>query len=224
VHPTLKAAVLFTITGLVLCGPHPKSFAVNPQVVVTVYNDARISSDLITQAEQRAAEIFWRAALEVIWVNCTALNGARDAACAQVEGSNPFVLRIIPRVASSTSAAAFGVAFLAKDGTGRYADVFWQRVQELHENSNVGVAGILGSVMAHEIGHLLLGSNAHSVSGIMRAHWEAAELRRINMGALLFLTDQEVRMRARIAPASRRAENSAGFLPTSISRMLPAVP
>jgi hypothetical protein len=32
---------------------------------------------------------------------------------------------------------------------------------------------MLGSVMAHEIGHLLLGSHAHAISGIMRGHWSA---------------------------------------------------
>ena len=46
---------------------------------------------------------------------------------------------------------------------------------------------MLGSVMAHEIGHLLLGSHAHAISGIMRGHWESGELHQIAMGTLRFL-------------------------------------
>ena len=75
--------------------------------------------------------------------------------------------------------ARSGVAFLSPDGTGRYSDVFWKRTQSLHASSNVDLGGILGSVIAHEMGHLLLGSNAHAISGIMRPHWESGELHRI---------------------------------------------
>jgi hypothetical protein len=62
----------------------------------------------------------------------------------------------------------------------------------------VDLALILASVMAHEMGHLLLGSNAHAVSGIMKAHCQLSELRRIGMGSLLFLPEQGKRMRARV--------------------------
>jgi hypothetical protein len=48
------------------------------------------------------------------------------------------------------------------------------------------------------MGHLLLGSNAHAISGIMRAHWESAELRGITMGTLMFLPEQSKRMRVKI--------------------------
>jgi hypothetical protein len=63
---------------------------------------------------------------------------------------------------------------------------------------NLALADILGSVIAHEMGHLLLGSNAHAISGIMRAQWGIDELLRIIMGALVFLPEQSKRMRARI--------------------------
>ena len=61
---------------------------------------------------------------------------------------------------------------------------------------------MFGSVMAHELGHLLLGLNSHSVKGLMRARWGRDELQRMGMGTLLFLPEQGKRMRARIADAS----------------------
>jgi hypothetical protein len=73
-------------------------------------------------------------------------------------------------------------------------DVTWLRCTH-----NVDLGRILGSVIAHEMGHLLLGSNAHAISGIMRPHWESGELHRIAMGTLLFLPEESKRMRARIA-------------------------
>jgi hypothetical protein len=80
--------------------------------------------------------------------------------------------------------------------------VFWKRAQELGTTSSQGVDRILGSVMAHELGHLLLGLNSHSVSGLMRARWENDELRCLDMGTLVFLPEQGKRMRARIVDTS----------------------
>ena len=45
---------------------------------------------------------------------------------------------------------------------------------------------ILGCVMAHELGHLLLGSNSHSDKGIMLPRWEVNQVRQLMMGTLLF--------------------------------------
>ena len=170
------------------------------QVTVSVYNDAQVPPDTLTWAEQQAAKIFSRARLDVRWLRCTHINsGVRAAACNGFDVPGHVAVRIIAHTPSSESDAAFGVAFLAPDGTGRYSDVFWKRAQGLHANSNVDLGGILGSVIAHEIGHLLLGSNAHAISGIMRAHWESSELHRIAMGTLMFLPEESNRMHERIA-------------------------
>jgi hypothetical protein len=172
------------------------------QVTVSVYNDAQVPSDILAGAEQQAARIFSRAELDVTWLKCTHVNsGERAAACSGFEVPGHVAVRIIANTASSKSDEVFGVAFLAPDGTGRYSDVFWKRVQSFHSNSNVDLGGILGSVIAHEMGHLLLGSNAHAISGIMRAHWESGELHRIAMGTLMFLPEESKRMHARIATA-----------------------
>ena len=80
-------------------------------------------------------------------------------------------MRIAPRSASSAS-EVFGVAFLSDEGTGCYSDVFYERALELHADWNVALSDILENVMAHELGHLLLGSNSHSAAGIMRAQWQ----------------------------------------------------
>ena len=77
---------------------------------------------------------------------------------------------------------------------------------------DVDLTGILGSVMAHEIGHLLLGSHAHAISGIVRGHWESGELHQIAMGTLRFLPWQEQRMRLRVAEwGARLVSNRDGL-------------
>jgi hypothetical protein len=55
-------------------------------------------------------------------------------------------------------------------------------------------ATFLGHVIAHEIGHLLLGANSHSPVGIMRPQWRLADEVWMAKGALVFDTDQAKRM------------------------------
>jgi len=200
VHRAFKAAILFALTSFNLWGSTSRTFAENPQVTVSLYNDAQVPSDTLRRAEQQAARIFSGAGFDVTWLRCTHINSGDGAtACSSFEVPGHVAVRIIAYSPRSKSDAAFGVAFLAPDGTGRYSDVFWEKAQGLHANSNVDLGRILGSVIAHEMGHLLLGSNAHAISGIMRPHWESGELHRIAMGTLLFLPEESKRMRARIA-------------------------
>lgn len=49
---------------------------------------------------------------------------------------------------------------------------------------------ILGSVMVHEIGHLLLGPNSHSDFGTMQGLWGRKQIRLIMWGKLGFTAQQ----------------------------------
>ena len=195
----LSGAIILGVPGFA-----PASFGQNPQVTVSVFSDIPVSRQLLVRAEQRAQKIFSISGVDIAWIDCTRANasdGDRDPACTKSYGPDDLVLRITSHV-STVSSDAFGVAFLGSDGRGRYADVFWNRAQELGVTSNQGVDRILGSVMAHELGHLLLGLNSHSVTGLMRARWGNDELRCLDMGTLVFLPEQGKRMRARLADTS----------------------
>ncbi len=58
---------------------------------------------------------------------------------------------------------------------------------------------ILGHLIAHELGHLLLGEGGHSAgTGIMHVPWQTKELERIKRGVMWFLPGQTERIRAQI--------------------------
>jgi hypothetical protein len=196
-HRRLPASVLLTLTIFLGWAAAADAVRPNPPFTVSVYNDAGVPAAVLERAEQEAASIFAHSGLQVVWLDCTP-PGTRDAFdCNRIDAPGHFALRVISRAAGGLSTVAFGVSFLSPGEAGKYADVFWDRTQDLHAASNLDLGSILGSVMAHEIGHLLLGSNAHAVSGIMRAHWQLEELRRIAMGTLLFTSEQAELIRAR---------------------------
>ena len=61
---------------------------------------------------------------------------------------------------------------------GSLATIYVNRVATLAGRCGVDVQTLLARAVAHEIGHLLLGTSAHASSGLMRAAWSQASLRR----------------------------------------------
>jgi hypothetical protein len=57
---------------------------------------------------------------------------------------------------------------------------------------------ILGELVNHELGHLLLGSGSHSSNGIMHVPWHLKELEMISQGLMVFMPQETERMRTNI--------------------------
>ena len=81
---------------------------------------------------------------------------------------------------------------------------------------------ILGHLMAHELGHLLLGEAGHPAgSGIMHVPWQTKELEQIKQGVMSFLPEQAQRIRAQVfarmmaRPASRAEKGTLEATRTS---------
>lgn len=169
----------------------------NSGITVLVNDSAGVKPSVLRKAEQEAGRLFDAAGIEIQWVNC-----AETSDCKRILGANEFVLHIV-HAGNTASDFVFGEAFLGEDGRGQYCDVFFDRLQQAQED--VAIALLLGAVSAHELGHLLLGSNSHSRIGIMEPRWRLEGLRNIGMGRLLFTPEQARSMRNRIRAEADRA-------------------
>jgi len=99
---------------------------------------------------------------------------------------------------------ALGFSRVTPDG-GSYANVQMDLVEEVAwQRQRVSAGQVLGHAVAHEIGHMLMGSNSHSPRGLMRAAWKDNELLDMAARHLLFSRQEVERMRARVAAMSRR--------------------
>ena len=164
----------------------------NPEITVLVMNTAKLPHATIRSAEAEAQRIFRAAGIETEWIDCF-----RVQTCHHVLGPHEFVLNIVSDGKTSTD-LVFGVAFLGPEGLGKYSDVFFNRMEAAYASNGRNIVRLLGTVAAHELGHLLLGSHAHSNAGIMTAIWKEETLHRADMGGLLFSRAQAELMKARI--------------------------
>ena len=144
------------------------------------------------------------AGVDVSWVNCERRFPLSNTHCLDDAQNSDLILRIVPNARTYTS-EVFGVSFLDEVGQGTYADVFLTPIQQMTAlDRELSLDAILGDVIAHELGHLLLGNHAHSVQGIMRARWQADQLHGLSAGRLFFTTDQAAQLRNNVRSLRKR--------------------
>jgi len=204
-----KAFLMLLFLTTTRCLSTGNSSAVS--VTVGVFNDAATPRPVVEFAEQEASRIFMAAGLEIHWVDCIAgQENVPFAGCPPPHSPTRLDLRIV-QGGRKVKEDSFGVAFLSPDGTGTYIDVFYDAVEKLHHESNASPGRLLGHVMAHEIGHLLIGFHAHSNWGIMCPVWGRRELRSMEMGSVFFTGDQARRMRTRLLSAAAVMDDQENF-------------
>jgi hypothetical protein len=168
-------------------------------IKVFVNNTAKVSGALLDESEAEVGRIFHAASIRIAWVHCQDKHFGEDI-CSRVPAVNEFVVHLIP-TGSTSSDSVFGMAFVGLNGIGRYCNIFVDRIKQAEDNV-ASTAELMGTVMAHELGHLLLGSRSHSAEGLMRPIWDHQCLRGIGMGRFLFTPQQSLLIRERYRKAA----------------------
>ena len=172
------------------------------KVRVSVFNDAQISEGRVARAERVAGELFAHAGIHIDWINCGRAAETTEEQAMCNEAAFPAHLEVRLRERSlNLSASTLGLSYLGADGIGSHADLFYVGIAPIEQEVRLSAETILGLAMAHEVGHLLLGSNSHSSSGIMRARWQRQELFAAGKGTLGFSKAEARKMQNRLERA-----------------------
>ena len=154
------------------------------RITVRLQDYAQVPRGMLAGAKQEATRVLKDAGIEVAWLNCQGPAGVftADSGCTDPFAPTDLLLRVLPRSMAERvpfTDSTFGFALQSTDDRRAFvAGVFAHRVRELSEALGDSPATILGLVMAHEIGHLLLNTTAHSPTGIMRARLNREDLLR----------------------------------------------
>jgi hypothetical protein len=155
---------------------------------VAVNNRAEIGRRMLASAEETAGLVFQHAGVGVIWLDCTNSEGP-DA---------EIRLNLVNGTASAMGGrdTALGYAVMPDDDSaGRLIYIFRSELDRLRQELRF-IA--LGHAIAHEIGHLLLGSE-HTSFGVMSTAWHAEEISAASIGTMGFSKEQRERIRAAVA-------------------------
>ncbi len=187
-------------------------------LTVFVFNDAAASASVMSQAQSRATVILRRAGITLVWLDCgTAHNPPPNSGCSELSFPQHLSVRLVS-VSGPVSADTFGQTFQNAAGEGNYALIYFGSLKSSNTTEVIKTGDLLGCVIAHELGHLLLGRDSHSATGLMSAVWQANELRQASQGILFFTDNQQDRIRARCLAAQTAVRKAASPSSTGSGR------
>jgi len=175
---TLAAAVVAVFNGTcVRAEPTPID------VRVRVYDGASVGAETLGPALVAASAAMSSVAVRTTWQDCTRPAGviAPSGPCASPLGKGELALRIV-RLAvppAYEGRLPLGDSLIDRNSaSGVLATIYYDRVLWLARASRTSVTSLLARAVAHELGHLLIGSERHDDHGLMRAVWKREDLQR----------------------------------------------
>jgi len=188
-----RAITLIFLVAIVRCA----ACTTWEKMPVKLFNDAGVGSNALELAKEEAAWLLKSVCVAVNWIRCPVVTVADSIPCSAP--TKAAELHILSSPLTHDSENVMGTAILMDGSEGR-AGVFLSRVQEMvdSEPGIISVPCLLGHVMAHEIGHLLLRSTAHSIEGVMRAGFRRLELRKASQRRLTFTREENSAIKQRV--------------------------
>lgn len=158
--------------AVVIETPHVLDTA-RPRVTVRVYSSTSIAADAQRASLDVASAIFAAASIQIVWKICG------PVACETPLSTELAVRMVQLSNGDDRGDDQLGEALIdPQKRTGVLATVYVNRTLKLARALKINHQILLGHTVAHEIGHLLLATNSHAASGLMRAFWLRDELRR----------------------------------------------
>lgn len=190
----MQKAIVGTISVwcFLLLGTIGTATADEPKLIVGVINNGVAPDRILCNAMAAAQRIFDQGGIATEWVDRSS------------RPDRPVMLnlRIYPgRVRYRPDPKAFGAALLAPaEAPSDLADIYYGRIEDQGFTA-AGVALLLAHVMAHEVGHLLLGRE-HSAIGLMRAQWSFRDMLLIRKDRLRFSQADVARLQVAVKTRS----------------------
>ena len=181
-------------------------------LVVRVYDNTGVSPGDRATALSAAHAILEAAGIAVSW---------RDGGDAESARPGEVIVRIVAAPPDMLPGPlGFSLIDVAQR-SGTLATVFADRVAHLAALASADTGRLLGRAMAHEIGHLLLGTTRHADRGLMRGVWTTVELHREQPWDWTLSREDVVHMRRGLAARLRRPDRPETVIATKSPKRSP---
>ena len=208
-----KLAGSFTVSLILAmsayAAPHSSASAKNAgerQIRIRIYNYAQVDSGDLVNAERITDDILHQAGVEAVWMECSAGDiPAKDTACKIPFGPMDVRLNLLPQSMAARfelGADKFGVALENAEGV---AWIFCDLVRDAAAKEKLTRSVLLGTVISHELGHLLLSTNSHSPFGLMKAKWSGKELLAVEHRAMYFSSSENKKIQQAVIARQQSA-------------------
>jgi hypothetical protein len=185
-------------------------------IVVVVVDHAQIPERALTRAKAEAARIYRTLRINLVWSH--SLGSSVQPWMIVNIVSRPIGATVsVPESLAAKSAdwQVLGVAPGHKERRDLVAWAFYERILDTATLLGLDPGLLLGHVIAHEMGHLLLPYDTHSQTGLMRAGWNKSQAANAVVGTLTFNPDEFALIRRTMAGMVAGGQSSPGSSSTT---------
>ncbi|HKC54544.1 MAG TPA: hypothetical protein VKC35_00420 [Vicinamibacterales bacterium] len=209
-HAVLALFVMTLPIGAPRSAPDAQCVDNHLTVTAQIHDYWHLSRESLAGASDMVARLYERIGVRIDWYPTVKKDVRRPGAAVGREPSRVPVAKLTVIVLTPEMAArahiqddVLGFAAVPEDGMGRIAYVIYDRVQRIAAGHGADEVGLLGSVMAHEVSHLLLGRGSHVGGGLMKDHWNHLDIQQVASMKLEFSESQADHIRRTIEDDSR---------------------
>ena len=181
-------------------------------VEVEIYDYAGLEPSALQRFARSTQEIVGGTGISIQVVLCQRTTAA---SCEIPDHREKLLVRVVPGSAKKMKNALYsplGQSFADHSG-GKYASVFLECIEDQAREANIPWLTLLNYSAVHEIGHLLLGDQAHTTWGIMKERWDSNDYVNMAQGRLQFSNEQIRQLRSRYASNTHIEVTSMGAQP-----------
>lgn len=183
-----------------------------PVITLRVVNEGGVDLRALRVAQKEAVGILEHSGIRLMWLFCEPgwVEWGSSNPCNRDRGRSEFWLRLVARKPAAGSRELLGFTEIDESQGSAAAGIYYPAAVEVARHWSVPVGAVLGAAIAHEVGHLVLGANAHSRTGVMCAHWGLEQFVLIGISELHFTPDQSRAIRERVTIAGSARPQTAG--------------
>jgi hypothetical protein len=144
-------------------------------LAVRVYDQRVDTTVSLREALDEASRVFASAGVALLRAQCGADGSGSEPRCARPIAPDERVIRVMDTEVAGTVShepMVLGAAYIDTEAAhGSLATVYGRRVNAWADTARLRRTDTLGRAIAHELGHLILGTHDHSRHGLMRGVW-----------------------------------------------------
>jgi hypothetical protein len=191
-----ECAARISIVALVLLATmlardvHASEPEIVPALAISVENLAGVPSAIKQEGLAGAERIFTKAGVTIVWCepHCLASELVRPSLLVRLE--------FVPGMTGPSRTLPGTVLGSATSSREPSMRVFYDDVRTVADQRHVEPGVLTAYVIAHELGHLLLGDHAHTASGLMKYFWDMQDVTHgVAQGTFSFSADEAARIR-----------------------------
>jgi hypothetical protein len=200
-RPVMLARIVLIFALLAGRGVRCAQCALRPPLIVNLYNDVQLGSEVLRSAESEAKWLLSSLCVDVNWSPCRNATLTKPPECEYSGGRMEVHLLSSPLAEARDDTLGLAVV------NSNHAAAYVSRIRNVvaANPSLIDLSVLLGYVLAHEIGHVLLHSKAHAKHGVMSGNFGPAELSLMGQLRIKFTEQEQGAVRSQLTAMSKGA-------------------